>query len=339
MSQPARDAKGKSLHASNRTCGCELCACRRFETLAERDRRGDALETVACWRCGLVSHARIPTDDELAHYYEEEYRQDYNGEETPSPRRVVREWDRGRQRFQQLQPFVAPGERVFEIGAGIGCNLKHFELAGFDASGIEPGLGFGQFSREQLHAHVRPGFWRDVPAAPAYDIVLLIHVLEHLNSPSQALRHIRQLLRPGGRLFIEVPNLAAPHAAPNKLFHYAHIYNYTPWSLAMLARASGFEVTRVFSHERDRNLALLLTRAHEFTLQVDPDSYVKTLRAVTRHNTWTYHLRPSYVWERCRDVGRSLLERVTASARLRDILQQCAARPTAHVVEMAQRVA
>jgi SAM-dependent methyltransferase len=325
MSKSDSGAGGKSLHASARTRGCEVCACRRFETIAERDRRGDVLETVACWRCGLVSHARIPTDDELAHYYEEEYRQDYNGEETPSPRRVVREWNRGRQRFERLQPFVAAGERVFEIGAGIGCNLKHFELAGFDASGIEPGAGFGRFSREQLHAQVRPGFWRDVPSAPAYDLVLLIHVLEHLNSPSQALRHIRQILRPGGRLFIEVPNLAAPHAAPSKLFHYAHVYNYTPWTLAMLARASGFAVTRVFSEERNRNLAMLLTRSNEFTLEVDPASYLKTIRAVTRHNTWTYHLRPSYVWERCGEIGGVLWERATASTTLRAILKQCAA--------------
>ncbi len=324
MSRTDGDEAGTSLPVSTRSAECVLCNCQRFKIIAERDRRGDALETVVCCQCGLVSHARLPSDDELVQYYEQEYRSDYNGEDTPSKRRVVREWNRGRQTFLQLQPFVTPGDRIFEIGAGIGCNLKHFELAGFDASGIEPGTGFGRYSRETLRARVTHGFWSDVAAQPAFDVVLLIHVLEHLNSPLQALRHIRRMLRPKGRLFVEVPNLAAPHAAPGRMFHYAHVYNYTPWTLAMLATAAGFNVGQVMTGERDRNLAMLLSRAADCRLELNPESYRNTVRAVTRYNAWNYHFRPNSLWERYVTIRHSLADRFFASQRLPPILKQCA---------------
>ncbi|MEZ6087394.1 MAG: hypothetical protein R3C05_05070 [Pirellulaceae bacterium] len=38
-------------------------------------------------------------------------------------------------------------------------------------------------------------------------------------------------MRPDGKLYIEVPNFGMPHAAPDRVFHYGHIYNFTEISL------------------------------------------------------------------------------------------------------------
>lgn len=322
-------ASAKATNSSSRTTAtstqhcCDLCGCKRFELLCDFDRRGEKLTTVICWRCGLVQHGVIPTDDELAQYYEQEYRSDYNGEETPSAKRVVREWKRGRERFELVRPFLNSDDRVFEIGSGIGCNLKHFELAGHEAAGIEPGAGFAAFSRTRMHCDVRQGIWQDEPPVPTYDLVLLIHVLEHLNSPTRALRHIHDMLRPGGRLYIEVPNLAAPHAAPKRLFHYAHIYNFTPWTLSMLGQSCGFEVTKILSAERDRNLMMVLTRSESCSREIDSESYLKTLAAVRRYNTLTYHLRANYLVERFNDIVRYAKERRTAAVQFDEIMRIC----------------
>ena len=47
---------------------CDLCGGQTFELIAERDRRGNALQTVICRVCGLLSHAQLPTEEELADY-------------------------------------------------------------------------------------------------------------------------------------------------------------------------------------------------------------------------------------------------------------------------------
>ena len=84
--------------------------------------------------------------------------------------------------MRQLLPYVPAGSRIFEIGAGIGCTVKSFELAGFDSSGIEPGRGFEQFGRDVLRARLECKQLEDLPPTPSHDFILLVHVIEHLAS-------------------------------------------------------------------------------------------------------------------------------------------------------------
>ena len=167
-----------------RDAKCDLCGADEVELLATRDRRGKPLRTVVCTRCGLLSHESIPSDEELADYYAHEYRHAYHGEGQPSAKRVLRAWNVGRAIYQRVQSFVHPGDRVFEIGAGLGCTVKAFDLEGFEASGIEPGVEFQSFSRGTLHADIENARLEDLAPVPAYDFVLLVHVIEHFSQPT-----------------------------------------------------------------------------------------------------------------------------------------------------------
>jgi len=56
---------------------------------------------------------------------------------------------------------------------------------------------------------------RHLPLADgSTDSALMLHVLEHLDRPGQALREAARILRPGGSLLIEVPFLYPVHDAP-----------------------------------------------------------------------------------------------------------------------------
>lgn len=312
----------RPLH-STRHQPCDLCRGDSFEVVSETDRRGDFLSTVVCRRCGLVSHGKIPTDDELAVYYGLNYRRDYHGETTPSPHRVIRAWKNGQRLLRRLRPYLQHGDRVVEVGAGIGCTVKSFELAGYDAAGIEPNQGFAGFSRDQLRSTVREGQLDDLDDDATSDLLLLIHVIEHFNRPGQALRRMHGLLKPGGRLYVECPNIAAPHAAPDKLFHYAHVYNFTPKTLTMLARACGFEVERWFSEDRHKELQVLLRRVERERLDIDRRSYSTTMEALNRFNRFTYHFRPSYVADRLRRLAVQASEHVFSRRRLKRIVDCC----------------
>lgn len=73
--------------------------------------------------------------------------------------------------------------------------------------------------------------------APAqqYDLITISEVLEHLEAPLVALAFLRKALRPGGRIFINVP-LNSP--SPD------HIYLFsTPEELVAMVEAAGFRVT------------------------------------------------------------------------------------------------
>lgn len=314
---------------------CDLCGDSRFEVVANTDRRGDYLTTIVCRQCGLVSHGRIPTDNALALYYTKNYRRDYHGEITPSPHRVIRAWKNGQRLRQLLERHLRPGDRVFEVGAGIGCTVKAFELAGFDASGVEPNEGFLTFSRNRLRSNVRSGQLDDVDGKEVYDLVLLIHVIEHFNRPSDSLRTIHQLIKPGGRLYVECPNVAAPHAAPGKLFHFAHVYNFTPRTMSMIARNCGFEVEKWFSTEQDKELRVLLKRVETQKLEVDSASYAATQEGLNRFNHFTYHFRLSYFLDRVRRLAEHWSEHVFSRQRLQQIIDECRSHAEATEIEAA----
>ncbi len=300
---------------------CDLCLRNAFEQVCDHDRHGDSLITVVCTDCGLVSHASIPSEEELSAYYDSRYRHDYHGEHRPSGYRVAREWERCRQLAQRLTSHLKKTDSIIEIGAGIGCTVKNLELAGYNAKGIEPGVGFYNYARRTLRASVTQGTLGDLPHSPSYDVVLLVHVLEHLPAPRTALEHIWKMLRPGGRLYVEVPNLSAPHAAPGKMFHFAHIYNFTTVTLRVLGEVAGFDVEQL-SHDDDKNLAMILSKSDRCRAPTDQLGFRSSVEALHRFNRLTYYLRWRYWASAAQRARTHYLSRIGTRRKVDAILQE-----------------
>ncbi len=309
--------------SAERVAVCELCGGDRFRLISRHDRKGQPLDTKACLDCGLVSHRQIPSEAEMAFFYARLYRRAYHGEILPSNRRVMRAWRGGRRILSRVGEFARTSDRILEVGSGIGCSVKQLQLAGYPAEGIEPDQGFQRYSRAFLHAPVKRASLYDLPPLPRYDLVLLVHVIEHFCSPRRALETIARLLRPGGRVYVECPNLAAPFARPDRLFHKAHIFNFNPATLTGLAARAGFELERTFSDVDTPNLQMLFRHTGKISEEIDPQGYSMTLRGLQRYNKWTYHLRSSYLSERLFKIGRYAHESLFAARSVREIIARC----------------
>lgn len=286
---------------------CDLCGGHDFEVLSNKDRRGNALTTGLCLGCGLVAHSPVPSEEEVAAYYAQDYRRDYHGEQAPSPRRIMRAWNNGQRIVNKLKPYLqtlAPEHaHVFEVGAGIGCTVKSFEAAGFAASGIEPNCDFNQYTREVLHAKVENTNLYDLPAKHDQDVVLLIHVIEHFVSPRRALLKIRELLKDDGMLYMECPNIGAPFATFGRLFHYAHIYNFTPATLRELARSCGFELIAAITDETHPDIRMLFKKVDvPASITIDAEEAARTREDVHRYGWLSYHLRQEYLARRSQQL-------------------------------------
>lgn len=288
---------------------CGICNQAELELLSTVDRYRQNLKTAVCRDCGMVQHAHIPSNEELAEFYSSQYRLAYNGESTPGVRRIYREWFRAQERFNVLKKLVQPGERVFEVGSGIGCNLKHFENYGCTVAGIEPGEGFSRFSRDQMRINVRCAFLEDLdPGVDAgQSMVLLTHVLEHLPNPVASLQMIGKLLKPNGHLYVEVPNFGLPHAAPDKVFHYGHIYNFTEISLLNTAHLAGYKARPVaFGPESLGNLSFVLTPDENAKKLDIIKGYEMSVAAHGRYTSLSYRLR----WTKLVEARQKALERI-----------------------------
>jgi len=245
-------------------------------------------------------------------FYARRYRQLYHGEEVPSARRVYRAWRNGQRLVQLLRPYLRETDHVLEVGAGIGCTVRAFERAGFLAAGIEPHEGFSQYARQHLGVQVVTENLYQYTPASTWDVILLVHVIEHLRDPVVALQRLASWTGHKGRLYVECPNLAAPFAAPGKWFHLAHIYNFIPVTLAGIAARAGWRVERWLSGPRDNNLAVLLTADSKAQVPDYSHGYQEVVAALRRYSWWTYHLRASYLRQRMRKLAGYVWEYLVA---------------------------
>jgi SAM-dependent methyltransferase len=78
---------------------------------------------------------------------------------------------------------------------------------GWEPTGIEPSASFAKHAQSYSSAVVRsePIERCDFKDA-TFDVVILSAVLEHLYNPDETVREIARVLRPGGAVFIDVPN-------------------------------------------------------------------------------------------------------------------------------------
>ena len=115
-----------------------------------------------------------------------------------------------RTRFWLHDLGVGEGRRLLEVGCGSGARLADLERAGWIVEGQDIDEAAVATARSRgLHVHAgKVEELVDLPAA-TYDVILMSHVLEHLHRPVDVLRRCRSLLRPGGRLVLSTPNVAA----------------------------------------------------------------------------------------------------------------------------------
>jgi len=278
---------------------CDLCGGIDFEIISEYDRHDKPLKTGLCQGCGLVMHLPMPSEEEISAYYAKDYRRDYHGESKPSPRRIMRAWNNGQRILTQIKAFIPENSKVFEVGAGIGCTVKSFETADFQASGIEPNTDFNSYTRDVLHASVENINLYDLEADHSRDVVLLIHVIEHFVSPKRALTYMRGLLKDDGLLYIECPNVGAPFATFGRLFHFAHTYNFTHHTLINMAKAAGFEVVQTFTEKNNPDIQILFKKiAIPEALNFDANEANRSHDAIFRYNWLTYNVRADYLLRR-----------------------------------------
>ncbi|MBD3760478.1 class I SAM-dependent methyltransferase [Sphingomonadaceae bacterium G21617-S1] len=95
--------------------------------------------------------------------------------------------------------------RILEVGAGTGSNLALLQRYGM-VDAIEPDDGARHFAEQRSGLTIKGGYLPHVPLDDgAYDLIVLLDVLEHIPGDIEALAYLRTKLAPGGRILVTVP--------------------------------------------------------------------------------------------------------------------------------------
>ncbi|NLI76236.1 MAG: class I SAM-dependent methyltransferase [Candidatus Riflebacteria bacterium] len=157
--------------------------------------------------------------------------------------------------------------RLLDVGCGNGNLLRSFGR-------LHPGWTLAGFEYDQRHRATiegLPGVTRfhsgDLAAIDgSFDLVTLLHALEHFPDPVGQLRSIRSRLAPGGRILVQVPDHAHN---PFDLVIADHCVHFSPATLATVMGRAGVGVT---FQSRD-----LIPREITLVGQVRPDGQEGTV--------------------------------------------------------------
>ena len=108
--------------------------------------------------------------------------------------------------FRNL-PRPSPGARLLDVGFGSGAFLDLALSAGWWVAGADPDAKAVEAARKR-GLHVRQGFidtFADMPAS--FDVITLSHVIEHVHNPETFTKEVYRLLKPGGIVWIDTPNI------------------------------------------------------------------------------------------------------------------------------------
>lgn len=282
---------------------CPACGSRRLRPLWQhklfRPVDGRRMGFVdGCEDCGLLFVNPQPTDDELAETYSPDgdwghvrgARLEHDGE-SPGGRPGAGAWrhlfDGIRSELDVTHP--PGGAKVLDYGCGSGKFLDVLQDCGWSTFGIETALGEAFNRHQRLH---------EIPREPAFDLVILHHVLEHLTRPLDLLRQLASATRPGGYLLVSVPcfDTLPEHLDHKYMINRSHVTAYTRTCLEGLLARAGWspvgppidETAGFGGRRREKRLRLLASRSTK-ALALPSHPLVPALASLNRFHAKVEH--------------------------------------------------
>jgi len=234
---------------------CRLCASDNLRFLQKEVSKGAIYTIVQCRHCDIIQT--------LEHY--DVVSPDYAKLEIDEID-VGRIWCQGQHKIpayrqwwksaRKLMGTIEHDAKVLDIGCGTGGFLRFARNKGLGAFGFDASRAQIEYAQKDL-PNVRQAispkkYLEQINQFDLkFDFVVLWDVLEHLRNPLQLLMEIQTLLRPGGYLFVSVPNSNAMlwkryiYSFIHKqftFFPWEHVFYYSSLSLVNYLKKSGYDV-------------------------------------------------------------------------------------------------
>ncbi len=150
--------------------------------------------------------------------------------------------------FEEISPYI--GQKMAEIGAGVG-NFSDFllqnDILSIDA--FEPSSNMYPYLEQKFEANPKVithnSFFESMAEQyiEAFDSVIYINVLEHIEDDIASLVEARKTLKPDGRIIIFVPALPFLYSELDKSV--GHFRRYTRSGLCQVVKQANLEIETI----------------------------------------------------------------------------------------------
>ena len=221
---------------------------------------------VRCMKCGFYIQIRNYNLKDLEIIYKRGYREeDFRGEtiEQAFDRITGLEESENEARYLwfAMNRTYKDSRSVLDVGSGIGVWPYLLKKAEYDVDCVEENELSIDFIYEKLGMRCLSGL---DAAVGKYDTVTMLHVLEHIENPVEFLKKVQSFVRPGGSIFVEVPDscefsyLDKNHDE----FNSCHVAFYNMGTLHRMLESVGFTVIDMHVEKtKERNLSRVMCLA------------------------------------------------------------------------------
>jgi 2-polyprenyl-3-methyl-5-hydroxy-6-metoxy-1,4-benzoquinol methylase len=148
--------------------------------------------------------------------------------------------------IRKIQRYL-PGGKLLEVGCGRGDFLRVAQMRGFSVTGCDI---FGGCKPVADGIVFYDSTLKDAKFQEnLFDVVVVRNILEHLFDPNTEIQEIKRILKPGGYLYLKVPNLEFEHGMRCRLMYHRkyhfdppyHLNYFSPASLLQFLRNAKFD--------------------------------------------------------------------------------------------------
>ena len=223
---------------------------------------------VSCEKCGFHFTNPIPPKDEIGGYYKGEA---YVSHSSSSKGLINRLYGVVRKRtLQQKVSWVkkyTSGIQLLDVGCGTGHFLNAARMGGYTITGIEPDEDARSFALRENDVETLNQAALYELSAHSFDAITMWHVLEHVYDLRKDVERLTQLVKPGGTIFIAVPNMGAFDAQYYKSFWAAydvprHLYHFQEKDIRSLFNDFDFDVVEVLPMKYDAFYVSMLSEKY-----------------------------------------------------------------------------
>jgi 2-polyprenyl-3-methyl-5-hydroxy-6-metoxy-1,4-benzoquinol methylase len=182
----------------------------------------------------------------------------------------------------EIERLAGGRGRLLDIGTAAGAFVASAVKQGWEAEGCEPNHWLAEWGARHYGIRIRQGGVFDQAYEPgSFDVVTLWDVIEHTPDPAAVLAHCATLLRPGGILIVNYPDIGSWIARALRrrwlFLTSVHLWYFDRRTIRRILERTGFAVEVVRPHVQRLELDYILFRGSVLSAALS-----KAARAVVR---------------------------------------------------------
>jgi 2-polyprenyl-3-methyl-5-hydroxy-6-metoxy-1,4-benzoquinol methylase len=213
----------------------------------------ESFEIWHCNSCTLRFTQNVPSQDSIGRYYQSENyisHTDTNKGIVNRLYRLVRRLTLKSKRNTVSSFTRLKKGTLLDVGAGTGAFASFMQQSGWSVSAIEPDSQARKKAADLYSIQLDDSSMLFEFGENRFDAITLWHVIEHVHSLHEYLDQLKKTLKPGGAIFIAVPNYTCYDAGLYKEFWAAydtprHLYHFSPASMRKLLESHGLQLQNI----------------------------------------------------------------------------------------------